>query len=121
MRKIIAILDDEQEMEEIYHLLLENEILKKKIHFHFFSDSRLFARWIEGNRPDIVLTDLNMPHFTGQEIIRLVKNKYSTAKTYIISGDEECEHLEVMNELGVSSFLSKPINIQTFQGALNLT
>ena len=121
MQKIIAILDDEQEMGEIYHLLLEKEIVEKKIHFYFFSDSRLFARWIEGNRPDVVLTDLNMPFLTGQEVIRLVRNKYSTAKTYIISGDVEDEHQKVMKELGVSSFLSKPINFQSFQGTLNLT
>jgi len=121
VEKIIAILDDEPEMEEIYNLLLENEINEKKIYLNFFSDPRRFVCWIEGNKPDIVLTDINMPHFGGLDVIKIVKNKCSTARTYIVSGDEELEHSQMMHELGVHSYFSKPINLLDFQGTLNLS
>lgn len=120
MQKIIAILDDEPEMEEIYKLLLENEINENKINLSFFSDPRRFVRWIEGNKPDIVLTDINMPHFSGRDVISLVKRNCSTARTYVVSGDEEFEHSQLMNELEVNFYLSKPINILDFHETLNL-
>ena len=121
MEKIIAILDDEPEMEEIYTLLLENEIIEKKINLNFFSDPRRFISWIEVNRPDIVMTDINMPYFNGLDVIRIVKKNCSTAKTFIVSGDEELEHTRMMNELGVHSYISKPLNLYAFQGTLNLS
>jgi two-component system response regulator YesN len=120
VQKIIAILDDEPEMEEIYSLLLDEEIFKKKINFNFFSDARIFARWIEENKPDIVMTDINMPYFTGHDVIRIVKSKCPFTKTFIVSGDDEFEHTQMMSELGVNTYFSKPIDLQAFQGSLNL-
>lgn len=120
MTKLIAVVDDELEMEYIYSLLLENQIKRGLIKFKFFSDSRVFIDWLDHNEPDLILTDINMPFMDGPTVIDLVKKSGRSIPTYFVSGYDESEFRKIMQELGVYRFLSKPLNFNHVLGLIEL-
>lgn len=120
MAKLIAVVDDELEMEYLYSLLLEKQIKRGLIKLKFFSDSRLFMEWLDHNEPDLILTDINMPHMDGPTVIDLVKKSGRSIPTYFVSGYDESEFRKIMQELGVYRFISKPLNFNNVLGLIEL-
>ncbi len=120
MAKLIAVVDDEIEMEYIYSLLLEKQIKRGIIKFKFFSDSRIFMEWLNHNEPDLILTDINMPFMDGPTVIDLVKKSGRSIPTYFVSGYDESEFRKIMRELGVYRFISKPLNFNNVLGLIEL-
>jgi len=118
--KLIAVIDDELEMEYLYYLLLEKQIKRGLIHLKFFSDSLKFAEWFEHNSPDLILSDINMPQMDGQAIMQMVKDSGRRIPTYFVSGYDEAEFKKIMQELGVYRFLSKPLNFNNVLGLIEL-
>jgi DNA-binding NtrC family response regulator len=118
--KLIAVVDDEVEMEQIYSLLLENQIKRGILKIKFFSDSRTFVDWMSHNEPDMILSDINMPHLDGPEIMKLVKKAGRSIPTYFVSGHDESDFKKMMKELGVFRFLSKPLNFNNVLGLIEL-
>lgn len=120
MTKLIAVVDDELEMEYIYSLLLEKQIKRGLIKLKFFSDSRIFMEWLNHNEPDLILTDINMPYMDGPTVIDLVKKSGRSIPTYFVSGYDESEFRKIMRELGVYRFISKPLNFNNVCGLIEL-
>jgi DNA-binding NtrC family response regulator len=120
VQKLIAVIDDEIEMEDIYYLLLEKPIKKGLINLKFFSDSRVFVEWLDKNEPDLILTDINMPHLDGTLLMDLVKKSGRNIPTYFVSGYDQKDFEKIMMELGVYRFLSKPLNFNNVLGLIEL-
>lgn len=120
MAKLIAVVDDELEMEYIYSLVLEKQIKRGLIKLKFFSDSRIFMEWLNHNDPDLILTDINMPYMDGPTVIDLVKKSGRSIPTYFVSGYDESEFRKIMRELGVYRFISKPLNFNNVCGLIEL-
>lgn len=120
MTKLIAVVDDELEMEYIYKLLLEKQIRRGLIKLRFFSDSRNFMAWLKNNEPDLILTDINMPHLDGPTLMEEIKKSGRSIPTYFVSGYDEFEFRNIMRELGVYRFLSKPLDFNNVLGLIEL-
>lgn len=114
MSKLIAIIDDELEMEFIYNLMLEEVIQSRQVEIKFFSDARMFELWLRFNQPDLILSDISMPHLSGPELGHRIRETGKSILTYFISGHEEQDFQESMKDLGVSRYLPKPINSVNF-------
>lgn len=63
-------------------------------------------------KPDVVLTDNDMPKYKGIEVIEIIKNENNdnTPIFIMISGDMGSELMIKMRELKVDSFIRKPID-----------
>jgi DNA-binding NtrC family response regulator len=118
--KVIAVVDDELEMEYIYRLLLEKQIKRGLIKLRFFSDSRNFMAWLKNNEPDLILTDINMPYLDGPTLMEEIKKSGRSIPTYFVSGYDEFEFRNIMRELGVYRFLSKPLDFNNVLGLIEL-
>lgn len=117
--KTLVIIDDEQEMESLYELMLESAIEAGHVNLIFFSDSRLFADWITKNKPDLVLCDLNMPYLSGIEIGRHIKQTNPDIPLYFVSGYDASDYEDIMKELGVIHFLAKPLDYDVVVNSIN--
>lgn len=120
MQKVIAVVDDEVEMEYIYSIMLETPIKKGLIKFEFFSDSRKFVEWLDTNTPDLILTDIHMPHLDGLHLMEHLRKSGRHVPTYFVSGYDEMEFRKIMEELGVYRFLSKPLDFNIVLGHIEL-
>ncbi|MDF2650799.1 MAG: AraC family transcriptional regulator [Paenibacillus sp.] len=67
------------------------------------------ARLIEENKPDIVITDIRMPHADGLEMIAMLKDSGCQSKFILLSGYADFEYARKGMRLGVQLYINKPV------------
>ncbi|HAQ39455.1 MAG TPA: DNA-binding response regulator [Clostridiales bacterium] len=68
--------------------------------------------------PEIILMDINMPFMNGLEVIEKTRELDPNAKIIIISGYDQFEYAQKALELGVFSYLLKPIQYKDFKNIM---
>jgi len=106
----ILIVDDDVEITKAVR-----DVVKMAGHdFQFSNDPRDGLKLIREQDQDMVFLDLSMPEFSGIDIIKnlakdgKIKEKKIVVLTASAVGDEE---LDGLVELGIHSFLKKPVDI----------
>ena len=64
---------------------------------------------IDKLRPNVVITDIRMPFIDGIQLSKIIRKDYPKTKIAFISGYDEFTYAKEAIELGVISYLSKPI------------
>lgn len=111
----ILLVDDEQAELDAYSLLLTSMGFKN---VRTVSDSRLVLATLESMQSPVVFLDLNMPHMTGQEVLRELKLKKPQIPVIIITADSDIETAVECLRLGAHDYLVKPIDLKMFSSAL---
>ncbi len=70
-------------------------------------------------RPDIVITDIRMPGYSGLDLIREAKELLPQIEFIIISGYRHFEYAQTALRFGVKDYLLKPIRKDELNAALN--
>ncbi len=73
---------------------------------------------IEKVRPDLVLTDINMPEMDGLEFVKKAREGYPDICVIVITGHEEFEYAKQALNEGVFYFLLKPIEQERYEEVL---
>lgn len=73
------------------------------------NDGRTAYSMIETLKPDIVITDIRMPGFSGIELIEYVQKRFSHVHFIIISGYRQFEYASQAIKYGVEDYLLKPL------------
>lgn len=107
MKKTILIIDDEQSI----RLLLEN-FLMKQYNVVSKGDGHQALEWLEGNLPDLIICDVQMPVIDGYSFLEKIRERGYTRHTPIImlSGVENSKERIKCYRLGAQDFLAKPFN-----------
>ncbi len=113
--KIVAIIDDEPEMEDLYLLILDDLIEREVVQLHFFPDGLSFLTWFRKNRPDLLLCDINLPGMDGSELVQEVRRLEKTTlaprvQISFVSGHHPENYTSVMSEHQVTRFITKPLS-----------
>lgn len=103
-----VIIDDEAWTREVIRSLGSWDTLNIEI-VGEASDGDFGIELIRQLKPEIVITDINMPKMNGLQLISLMRNSGSEAKIIIISGHDDFEYIHSALKLGVSDYLLKPI------------
>lgn len=114
----VLIAEDSQIMRKI----VKTNLLKlsvNKVYEAFDGESALA---IVGANPDldIIFTDLNMPNMNGLEFCKRIKQqpKFSKIKIIVISEYLSESIKEAFLDLGISSFVPKPFDLQNFNAVV---
>lgn len=116
MRKLVVI-DDE-------YLAIEGiRVMLKRLGMDFelagsASDGLSAVELIEEVRPDVVLIDIRMPGLTGLEVIERLYQKYPRMIFVLISAYKEFEYARRGMEMGVKSYVDKPITMDKLKNVL---
>ena len=107
MRKKILVVDDEMTI----CLLLEN-FLSEEYDVISFNDGINALEWLEGNLPDLIISDIEMPNMDGYEFLVQVRDRGFTKHTPIIMLSAKSESKERIKcyKLGAQDYLTKPFN-----------
>ncbi len=113
--KIIAIIDDEPEMEDLYLLILESLIDREVVELQFFPDGLTFLTWFRKNRPDLLLCDINLPGMNGTELVQEMRRLEILGSTpcipvSFVSGHHPENYTDIMKECAVTRFITKPLS-----------
>ena len=73
------------------------------------SDGELAYPLIQKCKPDILITDIQMPFMDGLELSRLVKQEMPKIKIIILTGYDEFEYAREGIDIGITEYLLKPI------------
>ena len=111
----ILLVDDEPTELDAYSLLLNSMGFQN---VRTVSDSRLVLATIETMRSPVVFLDLNMPHLSGQEVLRQLKLAKPQIPVIIVTADSEIETAVECLRLGAHDYLVKPIDLKMFSSAL---
>lgn len=81
-------------------------------------DGRQLLEVIEHLKPDIVISDISMPHLSGIEMIKEVHRKAITVKIIFISAYQEFSYAKDALAYGAVEYLVKPLEKQEMEQAL---
>lgn len=73
-------------------------------------DGEDVLRKMEEHRPDIVITDINMPYLDGVELLRRLQEQYPDVVTFVISGYDDFDYVKNSFLAGSINYLVKPVS-----------
>lgn len=106
MKKILLAEDD-----ELLVSLLQFRLKKEGYEVTYVSNGKEVKEYLETTIPDIIVSDIMMPYFSGIELIDYVRNELKLSVPIIIisaAGNEE--NVLSAFELGANDFVSKPFS-----------
>lgn len=71
-------------------------------------------------RPDLILLDLNMPRYNGRQVAKAIKSDadLKTIPVVVLTTSAQEEDIEELYQIGVNSYVQKPINFDDFTATL---
>jgi two-component sensor histidine kinase len=97
--------DDNESIRRLYQRLLEKHVN----HFYIAKNGHHGLELYQENKPDLVITDINMPVMDGLEMVREIKNIDPNAKIVVMSAYNVKENFIESINLGVDGYLMKPV------------
>ena len=103
----ILVIDDEPSI----CMLLDN-FLSKTYEVTYKYDGLEALHWLEGNLPDLIICDIQMPNMDGYIFLEMLRQRGFTKHTPVImlSGKESSKERIKCYQLGAQDFLAKPFN-----------
>ncbi|RFZ84549.1 response regulator [Mucilaginibacter terrenus] len=117
MKKTLLIVDDDLSILKLLSFILskEYEIVVKNNGIDAFS-------WLEdGNRPKLIISDLQMPYFDGQSFIKNVKISgfYRNIPVIVLSAAHDLEEQVANMPFKLDAYIHKPFNPTVLKSAIN--
>ncbi len=112
----IAIVDDHTLFRKSLRLLVEGFDGMKVINES--ADCNQLLQFLQADRPDIVLLDIQMPGTNGYDTIKAVRKLYPKIKILIVSQIATRESINKIFETGAQGFISKSADPNLLQEAI---
>jgi len=113
----VMIIDDEY----LIRNLIKNCIDWKEIGINIIAEA---SNAVEGlnlinkEKPNIILTDINMPMTDGLDMSKIILEKYPDIKVIVITGYNEFEYAKRSIRIGISDFILKPIDEEELRNSV---
>jgi two-component system response regulator FixJ len=108
--KLVLIDDDEGVLRALGMLL---QALGFEVH-SFSSAKDALTCALETASVDLIVSDLRMPGFSGEDVVREVRARGSRLPIIVMSGHATATDIEALRSLGMNAFVSKPFTPDTF-------
>lgn len=108
VKKKILLVDD-----EIAILKLLEFILKKDYELVIKNNGFDALTWLDnGNIPDLIISDMEMPYFDGADFVRSLKvsGYFRNVPVIVLSGSETLENIKIKIPYEINGLMSKPFN-----------
>ncbi len=113
----VIIADDEPVIARGIEKLLDLKALCIQI-VGISNDGQEALEMVRCKKPDILISDINMPNMSGIELLKILKEEKSETQVIFISGYQEFEYARAALKYGAIDYLVKPINKQQLSDAV---
>ena len=95
-------------------------VLKDKAEIVLARDGRQALELLKSNLHfDLIITDIHMPHYNGDDVLKLVReDQKKDTPIVILSSDGEEEVIALALKQGVNDFIVKPVDSQKLMKAI---
>lgn len=113
----IWVVDDDEEMSRAVGLMLE--MLECKV-TAFKSVRRAAQTFVAGNKPDLIILDVNMPEVSGLDMVEFLRRRPESMALPIVmlSSEATDSMVDRAMELGADSYITKPVTIDELEKAM---
>lgn len=114
----VWIVEDDDEMSHAVKLMLQ--LLDYSV--NIFRDARSAARQLlGGDRPDVMLLDINMPEVSGIDLLEFLRKQKDLKDLPVVMLSSETTDVQVDEamDIGANGFIFKPVTIDELEEALN--
>lgn len=125
--EILLVEDSDADAEMTIRALSKGHILNKLVRVHdgvealeFVFRTGAFSQRPKGN-PKLILLDLKMPRLGGIDVLRRLKadEKTKLIPVVMLTSSAEEQDMVASYDLGVNSYLVKPVDFPTFTGVVS--
>jgi two-component system response regulator len=125
--EILLVEDNPHDAEMTIRALKKINLANKLIHVKDGAEALdfIFARGVfagrqKENRPKVILLDIKMPKVDGIEVLRQIKSNDETKiiPVVIMTSSKEEQDVITSYNLGVNSYVVKPVNFESFAKAI---
>ena len=117
MKYKVIIVDDEEAIRKGLKILIDWDAYDFEI-LAVLSDGEAALEFIKQTPVDVALVDINMPHLTGLELLRSVREFNTHIQFIIISGYNDFQYAQEAINYDVLTYLLKPIEEEELESAL---
>ena len=116
-QKKILIVEDEKDIAELIHF----NLFKANYSAAIASDGELALKMAKEQLPDLVLLDLMIPHISGLEVCKFLKENPATSEIPIIMITAKGEEEDIINglEAGADDYITKPFSPKVLLARVN--
>jgi DNA-binding response OmpR family regulator len=118
--RILVIEDNVSDVFMLDRALKKQDLRYELVHLPTGGDALAFARrqgiHAEAPIPDLILVDLNLSKFTGEEILREIRSAVHLAgiPVCVWSSSQSRRDEALLKEIGISRFINKPAGLDQF-------
>ena len=125
---ILLVEDSESDAEMTTRALQKNNFANKLLHLHdgaealdfIFGEGEFAGRDI-ANQPKVILLDLKMPKVNGIDVLRRIRGDDRTKRIPVVmlTSSKEDPDIKACYDLGVNSYVVKPVDFHDFANAVS--
>ncbi|MEW6379107.1 MAG: response regulator [bacterium] len=109
--KRILIVDDEQNISFVLQNVLEDAGYDIAT-----ADNGIAAlESIRHQKPDMIITDINMPYMDGLQLLGIVKDMHPEIKNIVMTGSSNQSYYQKAKEYGVIYYITKPLDFENLR------
>ena len=115
--KTLWYVDDDSEMIQAVKLMLQ---LLGYETVPFLDARKAAHRLLAGERPDVLLLDINMPGVTGLDFLEFLRRRpaWDDLPVIMLSSEAADVQVDTAMELGADAYVFKPVTIEELEQAL---
>ena len=121
MNVSILVVDDENDVVELFRQQLRREVRQGIYVLHFaYSAEEALEKLADGIRPPliVILSDINMPGMDGLMLLQEIKERWPELPVMMVTAYGDDERRRRANEYGAAEFIAKPIDFAFLRGQL---
>ena len=110
----ILVVDDELDMQTLFQQRFRKEIKDSTFDFSFANSAQQALNYLQHHSQEamLILSDINMPGMSGFELLRQIKENYTTPPPTVmmITAYGDIDNYNQAMSLGANDFFTKPID-----------
>ncbi len=117
--RAVWIVDDDDEMSHAVKLMLQ--LLDSTV--EIFRDARSAAkRLLAGDRPDLIVLDINMPEVSGIDFLEFLRMRNDLKEIPVVMLSSETTDIQVDEamRIGANAFVFKPVTLEELEEAMQI-
>lgn len=109
----LLIVDDERDVQWLFEKRFRKEQRSGEVDLHFANSGDAALQLLRDPAMvdlKVVLTDINMPGMTGIELLKIVKEEYSSLPVIVITAYDDAKNRMAAYRNGADDYINKPID-----------